>query len=94
MLPLSVAIIAEVAIQFGFVFVLSKTVLRIQDKVWRFIFSFVLYVLMNFVLNYVNVQLLGFQKMDQTEVFFVSLLLATYVTFIWPWRFKSRQYWR
>jgi hypothetical protein len=60
MLPIFVGIVARCAIIVGIAFLLTRTVPR--NKVWRFVFLFVLCVLLNLVVNYVDVLLLGYHK--------------------------------
>lgn len=64
--------------------ILSLTVPSIRNKVWRFVFLFVLFVLWNFFMNYVDVRLLGRHKTGWITVSIISLLLATYGTFRYP----------
>ena len=58
-------------------FILSKTVPSIPNKVYRFVFLFVVCVPFNFVSNYVDVRLLGYHKMGWTGALIIALLLAT-----------------
>jgi hypothetical protein len=84
MLPVFVGIVARVAIVVGLAFVLSRTVPRMpRNKVYRFIFWFVLCVPLNFIINYVNVSFLGYHKMGWTGAFIIALLVAICGTF-WP----------
>jgi len=64
-------------------FILGKTVPSMPNKVCRFVFLFVLCVPLNFVMNYVNVRLLGYHGMGWTGASIVALLFATVGTF-WP----------
>jgi hypothetical protein len=81
MLPIFVGIVARCAIIVGIAFLLTRTVPR--NKVWRFVFLFVLCVPLNLVVNYVDVLLLGYHKMGWTGAFIISLLVAICGTF-WP----------
>jgi hypothetical protein len=65
-------------------FILSKTVPSIPDKVYRFVFLFVVGVLFSFVLNYFNVLLAGYHKIGWTSASIVALVLATFGTFWEP----------
>ena len=82
MLPV-LGIVARCAIIVGIAFILSKTVPSIPNKVWRFVFLFVLCVPLNFVINYINVWAFGYHKIGWTAAFIGALLLATFGTF-WP----------
>ena len=65
-------------------FILSKTLPNIMNKVYRFVFLFILGVPLNFVINYVNVRLLGYHKMGWTGASTIALLLAIFGTFWQP----------
>ena len=84
MLSLLVSIIASCAILVGFAFILSKTVASVTNKVCRFVVLFVLCVPLNFVINYVNVRLLGYHKMGWTGASIIALVFATFRTFLPP----------
>lgn len=84
MLSLLVSIIASCAIVVGFAFILSKTVASVPNKVCRFVVLFVLCVPLNFVINYVNVRLLGYHKMGWTGASIIALVFATFRTFLPP----------
>jgi hypothetical protein len=84
MLPLLVAIIASCAIAVGFAFIVGRTVPSIPNKVYRFLFLFVLGVPMIFVINYVDVRTLGYHKMGRTGALIIALLGATWGTFSTP----------
>ncbi len=83
MLPVLFGIFARCAIAVGIAFILSKTVPSMPKKVCHFVFLFVLWVPLNFVINYVNVRLLGYHKMTGTGALIIALLVATLFTF-WP----------
>ncbi len=83
MLSIFVYVVARGAVLVGVVFVLSKSVPSMPNKVCRFVFLFFLGVLLNFVINYVDVWTLGYHKMGLTGAFIIALLFATYGTF-WP----------
>ena len=64
MLPTFVGIVARCAIGVGLVFIFSITEPRMpRNKVYRFVFLFVLLVPVNFAINYVDVWILGYHKM-------------------------------
>jgi hypothetical protein len=83
MLPV-LGIIATCAIAVGIAFILSKTVPSMPNKVCRFFVLLVLWVPLNFVINYVNVWAFGYHKMSWTGAFIIALLFATYGTFLPP----------
>ena len=68
-------IIARVAIVLG-ISILAKTVLTTPNKLYRFVFLFFLFVPMNFLINYVNIQLLGYHKAGWTFISILALLMA------------------
>ncbi len=76
-------IVARVAIGVAMAFILSKTVPRMPNKMCRFVFLFVLCLPLNFGVNYVNVQLLGYHKMGWTGASIIALLLAIWGTFLY-----------
>ncbi len=72
-------IIARIAIAVGMAFILSKTVPSIPNKwVYRFVFLFVVGVPFNFVVNYVNVRLLGYHEMGWGAASVISLFIALF----------------
>jgi hypothetical protein len=78
MLPI-LGIVARIAITVGAAFLLSKTVPSIPNKwVHRFVFLFVLGVPFNFVVNYVNVRLLGYHEMGWGGASIIALLIALF----------------
>jgi len=78
MLPI-LGIVARIAIYVGIAFIISKTAPRIPNKwVYRFVFLFVLGLPMNFVVNYVNVRLLGYHKMGWGGASIIALSLALF----------------
>jgi len=70
------AIIARCAIILGIAFIFSRTLLIMPNKVWRFVFLFVLCVPLNFFINEVDVHLRGYHKMGWTEASIGALLFA------------------
>jgi predicted tellurium resistance membrane protein TerC len=83
MLLVFVGIVANLAIVVGLAFALSRTVRRLpQNKLYHFAFLFVMWVPVNFSINYVNVQTLGFHKMSWTGALIIALILATFGTFL------------
>jgi hypothetical protein len=76
-------IVAQVAITVAMAFILSKTVPLMPNKVCRFVLLFVLCLPVNFGVNYVNVQLLGYHKMGWTGASIITLLLAIWGTFLY-----------
>jgi hypothetical protein len=84
MLPIFVAILARCALVVGLAFILSRTVLSMpRNKVCRFVLLFVLWVPLNFVIDFVNVWTLGYHKMGWNGLLIFALLMATWGTF-WP----------
>jgi hypothetical protein len=75
--------VARLAIVVGAAFILGKTVPSMPNKVCRFVFLFALCVPLNFVVNYVNVRLLGYHNMGWTAACVIALLFAAFGTF-WP----------
>jgi len=75
MLPV-LGIVVKLAIYAGVAFILSKTLPSMPNKVCRFVFLFVLCVPLNFVINGLNVRLLGYHKMGWTEASIIALLIA------------------
>jgi hypothetical protein len=55
-----------------------------QNKVYRFVLLFILWVPLNVVINYVNVWTLGYHKTGWTWNFILALLLAAWLTFLPP----------
>jgi hypothetical protein len=76
-------IIARVAIGVAIAFIVSKAVPRLPNKMYRFVFLFVMFLPVNFGVNYVNVQLLGYHKMGWTGASIIALLLAIWGTFLY-----------
>ena len=83
MLSVLFGIAARVAIGLGMAFFLSRTLPSMPNKVCRFVFLFVFFVPLNFIINDVNVRLLGYHKMGLTAASVIALLFATVGTF-WP----------
>jgi hypothetical protein len=80
----ALGIVARVAIAVALAFILGETVPRVANKMCRFVFLFVLFLPVNFGVNYVNVQLLGYHKMGWTGASIISLLVALWGTFLYP----------
>ena|SRR5436190_21142640 len=75
-------IVVNLAVLMGLAFVLGKTVPCIpQNKGYRFAFLFAVWVPMNFAMGYVNVQTLGYHKMNWTWAIIIALIFATLGTF-------------
>jgi len=83
MLPV-LGMVARFAVLVGAAFILGKTVTSMHNKVSRFFFLFVLCVPLNFLINYVDVQLLGYHKMGWTGASIIALIFATWGTFLGP----------
>ena len=84
MLSVMVAIVARCTILVGLALILGPILARVpQSRVCRLIFWFVLCVLLNVVIDYVNVWTLSYHKMDRIETFVLALLVAIWATF-WP----------
>jgi len=83
MLLIFVGIVARCAIVVGAAFILSKTLPRMPRKVYRFVFLFLLCVLLNSIINYTDVSFLGYHEMGWTETFIIALLFGICGTF-WP----------
>lgn len=81
---LVLGIVARCAVAVGAAFIVGKSVPSIPNKVYRFIFLFVLWVPVNFVFNYVDIQLLGYHKMGWTAVSVIALIFAIFGTFFPP----------
>ena len=75
-------VVARVAIAVAIVFILGETLPRMANKMCRFVFLFVLFLPVNFGINYVNVQLLGYHKMGWTGASIIALLVALWGTFL------------
>jgi len=78
-----IGIVAELSVLAGLALVLNRTVpLLPQRKVYRFAFLLVVWVPVNFAINYINVQTRGYHKMSWTGAFIIALVLATFGTFL------------
>jgi hypothetical protein len=55
-----------------------------QNKMYRFLLLFILWVPLNVVINYANVWALGYHKMGWIATFIFALLLAAWLTFLPP----------
>jgi hypothetical protein len=84
MLPLLVSIIAKCAIVVGCAFIVGRAMPSMPNKLYRFIFLFVLGVPTIFVINYVDVRTIGYHKMGWTGLLIIALLGATWATFWTP----------
>ena len=76
-------IVARVAIVVAYGFILSKAVPCMPNKMCRFAFLFVFCLPLNFGVNYVNVQLLGYHKMGWAGASVIALLFAIWGTFLY-----------
>ncbi|HET9409990.1 MAG TPA: hypothetical protein VFO39_22325 [Candidatus Sulfotelmatobacter sp.] len=76
-------IVVRVAIGVALAFILSISLPRMPNKMCRFVFLFALCLPVNFGVNYVNVQLLGYHKMGWTGASIIALLLAIWGTFLY-----------
>ena len=81
---LVLSIFAELAILMGLAFILSKTLPRVPNRAWRFVLLFVLTVPMNFVVNRLNVALVGYHEMGWTTSLIAAFLLAAFGMFCLP----------
>jgi hypothetical protein len=81
MLPVF-GIVAECVIIVGLAFILSKTVPSMPNKVCCFVFLFVLWVPVNFLINYIRVRAFGTTGMSWTGASIIALILATWGTFL------------
>ena len=79
----ALGIVARVAIGVAIAFILSKAVPRMANKMCRFVFLLVLFLPVNFGVNCVNVQLLGYHKMGWTGASIIALRLAIWGTFLY-----------
>lgn len=70
------AIGARCAILVVFAFILSKTLPKMPNKVWRFVFLFALLVPFILVIDGVDVRLRGLHKMSWIEISIGALLFA------------------
>lgn len=70
-------VFAVCAIWAGMILIISKTVLRMPNKVSRFVVLFVLGVPLKVVINYVDVRLLGYHQIGWTAASTIDLLFAT-----------------
>ena len=82
MLSTFAGIVARCAIMVGAVFILSRTVPR--NKLYRFVFLFVLCVPLNLIYNYVNVLFLGYHKMGWTGALIIAFFVAMFGSFWSP----------
>lgn len=78
---LVLSVLVEIAILVGMAFIVGKTMPSMPNKVCRFVFIFVLCLLVNFGVNYFNVRLAGYHKMGWTGASIIALLLAIWGTF-------------
>jgi hypothetical protein len=67
----------------GLAFILGRTEPSMpRNKVWRFVLLFVLFVPLNFAINYFNVWTLGYHKMAWAGALIIALVMATWGTFL------------
>lgn len=64
--------------------ILAKTVTSIPNKVYRFVFLFLLFLPLSLVIDYVYVRLLGYHKMGWIGLSIMGLLFAILGTFFPP----------
>jgi len=84
MLLVFVGIIVRCAFAIGLAFILSKTLPKIlRNKVYRFVFLFLLGVPFNFIINYFDVSFLGYHRMGWIGASIIAFLFAICGTF-WP----------
>jgi hypothetical protein len=83
MLPV-LGIIATLAIVAGLLLILGTAMPSISNKVCRFVFLFVLFILFDLVIDYVNVWAFGFHDGGWTLALAISLAAAIYGTFLLP----------
>jgi hypothetical protein len=76
-------IVARFAILVAMAFILGTTVPRMPNKMCRFLLLFALCLPLNFGVNYVNVQFLGYHKMGWTGASIIAVLLAVWGTFLY-----------
>jgi len=74
--------IAGLTIPLGFLFILSKTVTIMPNKVCRFVFLFALLVPFDFAMNYINIWAFGYHKIGWGGALIIALPLAAYGTFL------------
>jgi hypothetical protein len=85
MLSMLVAITARFAVLAVTALIFSQLVRHMpRNKLCRFAISFVLWVPLGRVINYVYVSTQGYHKMSWTETFIIALLLAIWGTFCLP----------
>jgi hypothetical protein len=80
---LVLGIVARIAIVLGMVLVVSKTVPRMPNRVWRFVLLFALGLAFSFLVNYFDVRLLGRDSTGWTWASITALAFAIWGTF-WP----------
>ncbi len=74
--------IIDIAVLLAVAFILGGIMPSMPNKLYRFVFLFVLCVPLNFVINYVNVWACGYHKMGRTGALIIAVLLAAYGTFL------------
>ncbi len=78
-----VGIVASLAVLVGVAIVLSRTVPHLpRNKLCRFAFLLMVWVPVNFVINFINVQTRGYHKMSWTAAFIIALVLASFQTLL------------
>ena len=78
-----VGIVANLAVLVVIAFVLTRTVPRLpKNKLYRFAFLLIVWIPLNFVINFINVQTRGYHKMSWTGAFTIALVLATLQTLL------------
>ena len=82
MLPYDiVGIVANIAIVGGVAIVLSRTVPHLpKNKLCRFAFLLMVWVPVNFVINFINVHTRGYHKMSWSAAFIIALVIASFQT--------------
>lgn len=82
-------VVARTALVLVGAFILSKTLPSIPNKLWRFVFLFILIVPFGLLYDYLHVQLLGSSKTSWTFTVIWALLCAVVLTFWGPQLRKS-----
>jgi hypothetical protein len=91
MLTPYLAIVATLGLIVGITFALPKVVRRIPpNKVYLFVFWFVLGVLFNLALDYLFVAMLGVHKTSWTRMLVISFFLAVVGTLLPPQRSEQQ----
>jgi hypothetical protein len=69
--------LARIVLAIGMAFLLGKTVPSVTNRVFRFVFLFVILSLFGFVLNYVDMRLAGYHKMSWAVNLILTLVIVT-----------------